>query len=289
MKRAVFTICFMLINSVSHALEITDATGHVVTLPKPAQRIVSLAPHITELLFSLEVGDRVVATVAYSDYPEAAKRIPRIGGAEDVSIESVLAAQPDLVVAWEGGSSDALLALIEATGIPVYRTMNRDMQSITKGLMDLAILTERQPLASQLIEEFDAELAAITAKYRHKARVSVFYQLWHEPLMTANKQQLISEMIALCGGDNLFSGRTEVVPQTSLESVVLLNPEIIIAPQQGSPANWTQPWLAWPEVKAVAHGQLKTVNADLTSRPTLRSSQGLSEVCQLIDQARDFQ
>ncbi len=289
MFRALFFLICCGLSSSTWAITLTDDTGHQVNLARPAERIVSLAPHITELLFSLEVGDRVVATVAFSDYPEAAKKIPVIGGAEDVSIESILAVKPDLVVAWQGGSSTELLSGLERLGIPVYRSSSQGMTSISQSLKDLSVLTKRQSTAYPLIQKFDQERLNIIARFKHKPRVRVFYQLWHDPLMTANSHQLISEMISVCGGENLFAERIETVPQTSVESVVMLNPDLIIAPLQGTPTNWRTRWLVWKEVSAVKNSLLVTVDADLTSRPTLRSLQGLLDVCQLIDQARDFQ
>ena len=263
-----------------------DDTGRDVTLDQPAQRIVTLAPHLTELLFSLQAGGRIIATVEYSDYPSAALAIPRIGGAEDISAEVILALQPDLVVAWDKASPAEVLAILESLNVVVYRASSQTLIGVAKTLSDLAVLTDKKEIATPLVEQFKSAIANTEMRYQDKSSVSVFYQLWSDPLMTANKQQMINEMISLCGGFNLFADQLEVVPQTSLESILVLNPDVILAPEQGTPQNWRQRWQSWPEINAVKGQHLYSLNADLINRPTLRSITGLLQVCQLLDQAR---
>lgn len=279
----ILVFCF---SFTAYAVSVVDDTGNNVILPQPAQRIVTLAPHLTELLFSLEAGERIIATVDYSDYPAAALSIPRIGGAEDISAEVILALQPDLVVAWDKGSPAEVLALLESLDVVVYRASSQAIIGVAKTLLDLAVLTEKTPIATPLVEQFKDDVAKLKNRYQGKAPVSVFYQLWSEPLMTANKQQMINEMITLCGGSNLFSEQLEVVPQTNVESILVLNPDVILAPEQGTPPGWRQRWQAWPEITAVKGQHLYSLNADLINRPTLRSVEGLAQVCQLLDRVR---
>jgi ABC-type Fe3+-hydroxamate transport system substrate-binding protein len=269
-----------------HAFSVEDDTGRQVSLEHAATRIVTLAPHLTEQLFSLGVGEHIIATVEYSDYPEAALSIPRIGGAEEISAEVILALQPDLVVAWDKASPEDVLTLLESLGVVVYRASSQSLLGVSKTLTDLAVLTKQSTTAGPLVAAFYADIERITLLYRNKPPVSVFYQLWYEPLMTANKQQMINEMIAMCGGNNLFSEQVEVVPQTNVESIVMLNPEVILAPEQGTPVNWKQRWQAWPEISAVSNQHLYTLNADLVNRPTLRSVKGLRQICDLLDKVR---
>ena len=282
-----FTMLFLVLFSCGvHALSVEDDTGRQVSLEKAATRIVTLAPNLTEQLFSLGVGEHIIATVEYSDYPAAALSIPRIGGAEEISAEVILALQPDLVVAWDNGSPAEVLSLLESLGLVVYRASSQSLLGVSKTLTDLAVLTQQSTTAAPLIAAFNADIEKITLLYRNKPSVSVFYQLWYEPLMTANKQQMINEMIVMCGGNNLFSEQWEVVPQTSVESIVMLNPDVILAPEQGTPVNWLKRWQAWPEISAVSKQHLYTINADLINRPTLRSVQGLQQICDLLDKAR---
>ncbi len=279
-------LVLILVSFTAQALSVEDDAGRQVSLEQPARRIVTLAPHLTEQLFSLGVGERVIATVEYSDYPKEALSIPRIGGAEEMSAEVILALQPDLVVAWDSGSPVEVLALLESLGVVVYRASSQSLLGVSKTLSDLAVLTQQSEVATPLIAAFDADIEKVVSLYRNKRTVSVFYQLWYEPLMTANKQQMINEMITLCGGRNLFANQREVVPQTSVESIVVLSPEVILAPEQGTPINWQERWLAWPEISAVRQQHLYTLNADLVNRPTLRSVQGLRQVCHLLDKVR---
>lgn len=280
------TLVLILVSFTAQALSVEDDAGRQVSIEQPAMRIVTLAPHLTEQLFSLGVGERIIATVEYSDYPKAALSIPRIGGAEDISAEVILALQPDLVLAWDSGSPTEVLTLLESLGVAVYRASSQSLLGVSKTLADIAVLTQQSVTAAPLIAAFNADIEKVVSLYRNKRTVSVFYQLWYEPLMTANKQQMINEMITICGGSNLFAEQAEVVPQTSVESIVVLNPEIIFAPEQGTPVNWQKRWQAWPEISAVSEQHLYTLNADLINRPTLRSVQGLQQICDLLDKVR---
>ncbi|SIS79180.1 cobalamin-binding protein [Neptunomonas antarctica] len=280
-----FILLFSL-SSVTQALSVVDDTGQEVILDHSAQRIVTLAPHLTELLFSLQAGERIIATVEHSDYPEAARLIPRIGGAEEISAEVILTLEPDLVLAWDKGSPAEVIALLRSLGVVVYRASSQSLEGVSKTLADLAVLTGQSELAVPLIADFKSEIMHTKVRYQHNKTVNVFYQLWNDPLMTANKQQMINEMITLCGGVNLFAEQLEVVPQTSVESILLLNPDVIVAPQQGTPVDWRQRWQAWPEITAVSQQHLYTLDADLISRPTLRSVQGLKQLCILLDKVR---
>lgn len=279
-------VVLLLVGSGLRAESVTDSLGNQLDTHPPAQRIVTLSPHSTELLFSLGVGDRIVATVSYSDYPEQANAIPRIGQIEHTGIESILHQQPDLVVAWAGGNSAHLLDQLVDFGIRVYHTSSQDLASIERSLADLGKLTGTYTVAEQLITAHQQRLAELRNRYSHQAPVTVFYQLWTSPLMTANNQQIMDEMIRVCGGVNLFADRPEVVPQTSVEAVVLLNPDVIIAPTQGTPADWQTVWLQWPEMSAARNKHLYTLNADLISRPTLRVTEGIARLCERLARVR---
>ncbi len=247
-----------------------------------SQRIVTLAPHATELIYSLGIGDRIIATVEYSDYPEQALSIPRLGRSDEVSIEAIVALQPDLVIAWEGGNSPELLNTLEQLGIEVYRSDTQGLESVSRALRNLGRLTGTQNKADQLARQFLQRLSELTVEpIQDPPRV--FFQLWESPLMTANHSQPINDIIERCGGVNLFSRSLEVVPQTSVENVVLLNPDVILAPTQGLSGHWRQRWEAWQEIRAVQAGHLYTVDADLISRPTLRILEGMEVVCRLLD------
>ena len=279
-------ILLLLSSYTAQAVSVVDDVGNVVVIHQPAKRIVTLAPHLTELLFSLNVGERIIATVAYSDYPQAAKLIPRIGGADNISAEVIFALQPDLVVAWDKGSPAEVLSLLESLGVVVYRASSQTLMGVSKTLSDLSILTGTTDTAVSLLVKFESDIENTTVLYRAKRNVSVFYQLWSDPLMTANKQQMINEMITMCGGTNLFANQREVVPQTSIESILILNPDVILAPEQGTSPDWRKRWQAWPEITAVDKQHLYTLNADLINRPTLRSVKGLQQVCYLLDKVR---
>jgi len=279
-------LLIVVFSNMAWALSVEDDSGRVVTIGQPAMRIITLAPHATEHLYALGVGERIVATVEHSDYPKAALSIPRLGGADSISVEKIYAMSPDLVIAWQGGNPPELLAQLERLGLVVYRSSAKSLQGIADTVQRLGKLTGAVERSDELVQDYRQALSELQMQYQSSTRVSVFYQLWSQPLMTANRSLLVSQMIELCAGDNVFADRPEAVPKTSVESVVLLGPDVILAPTQGTPADWKNTWLAWPEIPAVKYQTLYTLDADLVSRPTIRVLEGARQLCKMLDNAR---
>lgn len=265
-------------------LECVDDSQKKIQLARPAKRIITLAPHATEWLFSLGVGERIIATVSFSDYPPAAKMIPRLGGYTNLSAEKIYALAPDLVVAWQGGNSPQLLQQLEALGIVVYRSSAQSIIDIKRNLSNLARLTAVP--AEPVLAKFEQALAGLTPVAANQPEVTVFYQLWSDPLMSANDSLLVSRMLRFCGARNIFGARPETVPRIQHESVLKENPDMILAPRQGTPDNWRARWQQWPFLKAVRAGHLYQMDADLLSRATVRVAEGMRQICLLVDTVR---
>jgi iron complex transport system substrate-binding protein len=289
--RVTLACVLMLATLTAHALTVTDDRGAAVTLPHgPAQRIVSLAPHITELLFAAGAGAQVVGTVAYSDYPEAARRLPQVGDVNALDLERIVALKPDLVIVWLSGSPRSQLDVLGALGVPIYYNEPRSLDDIGRSIERLGELAGTRAAAQAAAAAFESRLARLRASYRGRARVSVFHQVWDQPLMTVNDDSLISQVLALCGGRNIFGQVRALVPHVSIEAVLDADPEVIgAAAGEGAtspPDAGLGLWFGWPKMKAIARGNLYVADADRITRHTPRILDAAEQVCAALDAAR---
>lgn len=239
----------------------------------PARRIVSLAPSLTEILFALDAGDRLVAATEYCDYPPAARELPRIGGitSDTVDLERVLTAHPDLVVSIGGDQADVARAL-GRLGLRVEMLPSDDLDDLFVTLEELGRLTGHPEDATRLarrlrqrIEEVEARVGALPEAERPR----VFYQVWDRPLMTAGPETFVGELIERAGGRNVFSDVESLYPQISPEAVIARDPEVILAPHRhGEPVDLEdfhrRP--GWSGLDAVRTGRVHTVDGDWVAR-----------------------
>lgn len=263
-----------------------DALSQRVCLTDPAQRVVSLSPGATELLFSAGAGDMVVAVSAWSDYPAEAAELPQVGDSNRLDLEAIVSLAPDLVVAWVDGNSRNQLERLSGLGISVFWLAPRTFDDIAAAVSDLALLTGSPDLGNERAEAFRAEMATLNAQYADARPVKVFYQIWDQPLMTVNREELISKAITLCGGVNVFGELPRLVPRISREAVLEANPEAIITAGSSDDRQWLEAWREFPGLAAVAAGNLFLEPPDLLARPTLRMADGARHLCQTLEQAR---
>ncbi len=278
-----------LIVPAAHAeIVVRDDTGAEIHLPAPARRVVSLAPHITEDLFAIGAGDRLVGTVDYSDYPEAAKKVPRVGGYSRVDLEAVAALKPDLVIAWQSGNAAAQVGKLRSLGMPVFVTQPNRIDDVAASLEAFGELTGTTPTAKAAAAAFRERLAALRARYGGRPTVRAFYEVWHQPLMTVGGRQIISDVIHLCGGENVFANLTAMAPTVTAEAVIAADPEAIVASGMGEARpEWLDEWRRWPALTAVARGNLFFIPPDQIQRHTPRLLDGAERLCQQLEQARE--
>lgn len=272
----------------AHAdIGVQDDLGQTVTLAQPARRIVSLAPHVTEMLFAAGAGDYLVGTVSYSDYPEAAKRIPRVGGYTSLDLEAVVALRPDLIVAWKSGNAAHQLEKLRALGFAVYVTEPRNIEDVPSNIERLGLLVGTAPVAQKTATAFRARHDALRRRYGGRPPVNVFYQIWDRPLMTVNGEHLISDVLRLCGGHNVFASLPVLAPKVDTEAVLATDPEIIVASGMGEARpEWLDDWRRWQRLKAVRNDNLFFVPPELLQRHTPRILDGAERLCAAFDQAR---
>jgi iron complex transport system substrate-binding protein len=274
----------------AEVLAVKDDYGFDIVLETPARRIVSLAPHLTELLYDAGAGAKLVGAVEYSDYPAAARALPRVGSDAGIDLEAVLALRPDLVVAWPNAGSVQAVNRLAALGLPVFRSEPRELEDIPRTLERLGALAGAEKQANRAAAEFRARLDALKKKYANRTGqtpVRVFYEVWDRPLQTVNGQHVISKVIRLCGGENVFSSLPVIAPEIDREAVLRANPEAIIGSgSDGTRPEWLDKWRAFPGLAAAAKGQLYSLPPDLIQRHTPRLLEGAERLCRLLDRVR---
>ena len=278
----------ILLIPIAHAeFSVLDDTGQRVQLNQPARRIISLSPHATELLFAAGAGDRIVGVVKHSDYPLAALKLPLVGSYNSLDFESILALKPDIIVVWKNGNNAAQIEKLKTLGVPLYFSEPLDIADIANAIERLGKLTHTEPQATQSARQFREKYTKLTSQYSARPVITVFYQIWNQPMMTINGKQIISDVIRQCGGKNIFSDLPTLTPSISLENILAADPQAIIASGMGNkrPA-WLDEWRRWPRLAAVRHENLYFVFSDLINRPTPRLLEGMEQVCSALEQSR---
>lgn len=261
----------------------TDDSGRVVTLAAPAARIISLAPHATELLFAAGAGARVVGVSAYSNFPAEASRLPSVGDAMRADMERIIALKPDLIVGWKSGNNPAQLERLRALGLPVFDSEPRQFDDIASSLERLGALAgtvEGRAAAAR----FRADLRALRERYSARKPVRVFYQIWPSPLMTLNDAHIVSEAIRLCGGVNLFGKLAPLVPTVSREAVLKADPEAIFVSDEDAQAFGR--WRGYGNLTAVRNDSLFRIDGGVMNRAGPRMLGATALLCEQIDAAR---
>ena len=276
--------------ALAQAVSVQDDSGATITLPQPAQRIISLAPNLTEIVFATGAGERLIGVGRFSDYPEAAQKIPVVSDAFALNLESINALKPDLILVWKTGTAqrqrDALKKLAARMKVPVFESEIRDVAGIGTTLLRLGTLTGTPDKAAAVAARVDAEWKALVAQYRGAKPVRVFYQVWDKPLMTFNDAHLVGKAIAICGGINGFGKLSALTPMVSREAVLAWNPQLILASTADPALTSLAAWRQLPTIEAVRHQQLAGVRGEILSRMGPRFVQGARELCEVIDKTR---
>ncbi len=271
---------------IAGTVTVVDFAGRTVTLPEPAQRIVALAPHIVENLYSAGAGDRLVGVVSYSDFPAQARSLPLVGSFNAFSLEQILASKPDLILMWGSGNGAGALEKLERLGIPVYVSELRSLDNIPASIRRLGQLAGTEAHSETEAQRLEDGFARLAAEYGAAPPLPVFYQIWHQPLQTVNGEHLISQIITLCGGRNIFADAATLAPQINLESVLARNPRVIVAGgMETAHPEWLEHWRQYPGLRALSGGLL-SVNPDLIQRPTARALDGARDLCRKLEAVR---
>jgi iron complex transport system substrate-binding protein len=285
--RSLTVLLFLLLPLTARAtITLAGADGKMLTLKTPASRVVSLAPDLTELTYAAGAGPVLVGASAYSDYPAAAKQLPRIGDAFRFDIERVLALKPELVLAWEGGTPVPVIERLRALHLPVLVIGTHELTDIAHNLELIGQATGHVDQAQRAAGDFLAGLKRLRNQYANRKPVRVFYEISATPLYTVGGSQVISRIIALCGGRNIFDDLTSLAASISLESVLARDPQAIVTGGDDQAVARLRAWRQWPHLSAAESRSLFSINGDLLDRTTPRILEGGKQLCEDLDSTR---
>lgn len=284
---ALVALAVFVVPAGAEPVEVTDDSGAVLTLSAPARRVVALAPHLTELLYAAGGAARVVGVDSYSRYPATVATLPRVGDAAGLDLERILALRPELAFGWLSGNKGSDLARLRQLGVPLFLSEPRHLADIPRTLRIIGQLLGTSATAEQQARAFEAKLQALQAHAAGGRTVSVFFEVWHQPLSSVNGEHLISDVITLCGGRNIFAGLAALAPPVTLESVLIADPEVIVATDV--PPGVLSMWDRYPRLHAVQRKQIYQLDPDLIARATPRILDGAEKMCEWLRRAREAQ
>jgi iron complex transport system substrate-binding protein len=268
-------------------IRLADDRGREVVLPQPAARIVTLAPHLTEIAFAAGAGAKVVGVSAYSDFPPAAARLPVVADHGKVNFEEIATLKPDLALMWTSGNRAPDFERLEARGVRVFATEARRPEDIARILRLVGRLAGTESVADAAARDLEARFAQLRDRYRGRPPVRVFYEIWPEPLMTVNGQHLISYLVELCGGRNVFADAGPLTPTISREQVLAVNPDaILVAAPEARAAERVDGWRSWRALRAGREGRVYAVDPAAAHRMSPRIVDGAVALCATLERAR---
>ena len=267
-------------------INLLQANGEILTLPKPAARIITLAPNLTELVFAAGAGEQLKAVVEYSNFPAQVAQIPRVGDAFRIDLERIIELNPDLVIAWKSGNPQTALQKLQQLGITVWQIEITRPEEIADTVENISRAAGTEIVGKAKALQLRNMLAHLQRINADKTRVDYFYQIAPRPLYTINSQHIISHSLAICGGHNVFSELPMLAPQVSRESVIIADPQVMIAPETAGEAPALVTWQDWPQLQAVQNGTMFYLPADEISQATPRLLDSIELACKLLDKVR---
>jgi iron complex transport system substrate-binding protein len=282
--RLILAGCLLIIASPRSVL--SEPSGAGGSLPRTPTRIVSLVPSVTEILFAIGAEDTLVGVTDFCDYPEAARRKPRVGGMIAPSLETIVAARPEVVVATSDGNRQETFDQLRRLQIPVYSVAPGSVENVLALVVMLGELTGRRQAAGDLADSLRRRILAVSARVGQLPRRRVLYVIWPEPLIVPGRGTLISELIRLAGGESVTADVTEAYPRYSTEAALARRPEVIFLARHGSERTGSAPitrekWERFGDLPAIRFGRLHVVPGDLLHRYGPRVVDGLELLARL--------
>ena len=266
---------------------VIDDLGAKVEISEPIRRIVSLAPNLTELLFEIDAGNLIVGADEFSNYPPQANSIQRVNSHSAVNYEAITALQPDIIFAWSSGNGISTINRLKSLGFRVFSFEISRLEDFPSVYRRLGILTGKIDESVKMTNKFASQLESITKRFSKLEKVKTLYQVWDKPLMTVNKQHIISEIISICGGVNVFANLDSLTPIINIETVLSENPQVILSSGgEEAKRKLFRSWQKWQEIDAVKNKNLFLVPPDLLARQTSRILSGAEYLCQFLEQSR---
>jgi iron complex transport system substrate-binding protein len=285
---ALFYLLFFCATSHATTLfAVTDASGTQIVFATPPQRIISLAPNLTELAYAAGMGSHMVAVTAYSDYPQQAKQLPQVGDAFRLDWELLVALKPDLVLAWGSSLSSRDRATFEKLKLKVLVLEPRRLDDIPKALRLLGRIVGNETVAEAAAHAFVQQLDTLRRQYAGRTKVRAYFQIATAPLLTVNDAHIISDVLRLCSAQNVFAAVPLLTPAISNEALVKENPQVMLA-VAATYEQEEETKKIWRELPLIAarQGQMAFIHPDLISRSTPRILLGAKKICEQIESAR---
>lgn len=252
-----------------------------------AARVVTLAPHLAELVCAAGACDQLVATVRYSDYPESVRALPQVGDAFTLSAEAVLAQKPDLVLAWDGGTPEGLIAQLQRTSVPLWSLRVETLDDIGTAVEQIGARLGTETQARAAAHRYSARIEQLRSTHRGLPPLRVLYQIGQDPAYTINRHSPISEAMTLCGAQNVFADLPTLSAAIGREALLAAQPDVVVWGAGPDDAAITAFWRQWPQVPAVRWNALFPLSADLLTRPTPRMADGAEQLCAALDALRE--
>jgi len=257
-----------------------ESTGH-----SSYERIVTLAPNLTELIYAVGAGHQLVGVSAWSDYPAEVLDLPIVGDAFTVDQERLAVLDPDLILTWESGTPAHTVDELRRIGYNVEVITTRSLADVGLAMQRIGELTGNVSEAAVAAADFERQLEALRAAHRDDEHITVFYQVSARPLYTVNREHYVSELIGICGGENIFDDLTDLAPAISVEAVVERDPEVMLASTDAGDDGFAE-WQRWPAMAANRYGNQFMLPADELARATPRLVAAGGAMCLALQQAR---
>jgi len=269
------------------SISLVQADGETLSLDRPANSIVTLAPNLAELVFAAGAGERLEAVVEYSNFPPEVARIPRVGDAFRIDLERIVELNPDLVIAWRSGNPQSALDKLQQLGIRVWQIEITRPAQIADAVENIARAAGTESVGQATAARLRDRLAVLQRQNADKTALDYFYQVSARPLYTVNGQHIISRSLAICGAHNVFADLPALAPPVSRESVIMADPQVMIAPEIKGEPPALQGWQDWPRLRAVQSGAMLYLPVDEISQATPRLLNSIELACKLLDKVRN--
>lgn len=247
-----------------------------------AERVVALAPALTEMMLELDAGDLLVGVVDGKSRPAGLAHLPSVGRHDRFDIETLVSLQPDLLLVWSDSLGDAQRRQLLELGMPLVDIAPRSLDELAESFVSLGARIGREDQGRMLAQRFGERIAQLRQRHAREEPLRVFYQVWERPLYTLGGRQIVSDALGVCGAENIFAGLPLPAPQVSVEAVLQEDPQVILL----SSAQQAQGWQRWPMLTAVHRGQVWTIPDDGLERPSFQMLQSVEALCRLLDNAR---
>ncbi len=277
---------FLAFAAAAARVPLTDDLGRTVTLPAPARRIVTLAPSATEIVYAAGAGKRLVGVSSYSNWPPGARHLPRVGDAYGIDLERIAALRPNLVIAWASAMPLGAREALGRLGLPLLLFAPRQLSDIAREIRLVGRAAGTEEIADKSAAAFLRKRAHLAARYERRRPVRVFYEISAKPLYTVGGKQIISQVLHLCAGHNIFSGIGTLAPTVSRAAVLARNPQVILTGSGKRATQRLDAWKRWPWLAAVRRGNLFVIPGDALGRPAPKVLDAAAVVCRDIQQAR---